>query len=576
MKLKNKILSFGAIALAGVSLSSCSDFLEIKSLNDIVLENFWNEKSDVDNVIAGCYSAMQTSSFIDRCMIWGEGRSDDMIGGTNIDNVSSLKNIFKENLNANNEFTTWTAFYNVINRCNTILQYAPSVTEKDPNYTESDLQATQAEASALRDLCYFYLIRTFRDVPYYTYAFTDDNQDMQLPATKFDVVLDSLISDLESVQNKALEVYPETETYYNRGRITRDAIHAMLADMYLWKEDYTNCVKYADMVIDSKLDTYKENEKSASNSSSIDKLVNGYPLISDAMTSSNYYGKASTAIFGSGNSSESIFELIFMDNSSMLSNWSVSYRYGNATTNPGYIKAADFIGSDVSDATYAVFHNKYDTRYYENMQNFGGTSFGISKYVNRSAYVDLTSSTTKTDYGATYSKDLCHANWIMYRLSDVMLMKAEALTQLVNSTDTTGAYSSYNDSTLREAFNIVNAVNKRSYGSSNYADTLKYTSYNTKLLMTNLILDERQRELMFEGKRWYDLVRRSRRDGNTTYLIEKVLRKYTENTSAVQSKLTKMDGIYWPYNEDELKVNTNLTQNSAFGSGDDDSYEVSK
>src|SRR5574344_1873230 len=99
MKLKNKIISLGAISLIGASLSSCSDFLEIKPLNDIVLENFWNEKGDVDNVVSGCYSAMQTSSFIDRCMVWGECRSDNLIGGTNIDNVASLANIFKENIN---------------------------------------------------------------------------------------------------------------------------------------------------------------------------------------------------------------------------------------------------------------------------------------------------------------------------------------------------------------------------------------------------------------------------------------------------------------------------------------------
>ena len=139
MKLKNKIITLGTIITMGVSLSSCSDFLEIKPLNDIVLENFWNEKSDVDNIVAGCYSAMQTQTFVDRCIIWGESRSDNMIGGNNIANVQSLSNIFKENINSSNEFTAWNSFYNIINRCNTVLKYAPSVAEKDPNYTHSDL-----------------------------------------------------------------------------------------------------------------------------------------------------------------------------------------------------------------------------------------------------------------------------------------------------------------------------------------------------------------------------------------------------------------------------------------------------
>lgn len=45
-------------ALAACSFTGCGDFLDIKPLNDIVLENFWDEKSDVDNMISGCYSTM--------------------------------------------------------------------------------------------------------------------------------------------------------------------------------------------------------------------------------------------------------------------------------------------------------------------------------------------------------------------------------------------------------------------------------------------------------------------------------------------------------------------------------------
>ena len=86
-------------------------------------------------------------------------------------------------------------------------------------------------------------------------------------------------------------------------------------------------------------------------------------------------------------------------------------------------------------------------------------------------------------------------------------------------------------------------------------------------------MQERQRELMFEGRRWFDLVRRSLRDGNTNYLISQVSRRGSDNASIVQSKLARMDAIFWPYHNDELKVNPNLKQNPAFGSGEDSSYE---
>ena len=82
--------------------------------------------------------------------------------------------------------------------------------------------------------------------------------------------------------------------------------------------------------------------------------------------------------------------------------------------------------------------------------------------------------------------------------------------------------------------------------------------------MEELVLKERRRELLFEGKRWFDLVRMARRDGNTERLTQLVLLKYTENVSAVRIKLADMNAIYWPILKDELKINTLLKQNPAY------------
>ena len=191
-------------------LSSCSDFLEIEPQNEIILEKFWNEKADVDAIVAGCYSGLQSEAVIKRMMVWGEFRSDNIGPGNNVTSDGSLEKILKENIDAKNTYTDWSGFYQVINRCNTVIKYAPGVAAEDPAYTESELQANIAEMVGLRSLCYFYLIRAFRDVPYSTMAFTDDDQTMDLPATKFDAVLDSLINDLESVKGFAVKRYPVT------------------------------------------------------------------------------------------------------------------------------------------------------------------------------------------------------------------------------------------------------------------------------------------------------------------------------------------------------------------------------
>ena len=555
--------------MMALGLGSCSDFLEIEPLNDIVLDKFWNEENDVENIVAGCYSGMQNRILIERMIVWGELRSDHLIGGTGVQDNINIQNILKENITANNVYTTWGEFYDIINRCNTVLHYAPLVAERDPNYTETELMATCAEVSAIRDLCYFYLIRTFRDVPYSTEPFLDELQQMAMPATKFDDVLDSLITDLENVRTYAVKTYPVSKQNYQCGRITQDAIHAMLAEMYLWKKDYANSVKYADMVIDSKTQRYQNEIDNIGSNSSAYKMFEDYPLIYDSYTSGNYYGNAYESIFGSGASRESILELIFADDNTLLANHGLSFLYGNQKTSPGIVKPADFITTDVSDASYKVYRDKYDTRNYENLYKMSASQYGVAKYVCKNGMVTVSSTEISAmSQSPSYPEEYCHANWILYRLTDVMLLKAEALVQMVEG----DAKSEVNDSLLRAAYDIVSVINKRSNCATTYTP-ITYANYSTKSQMENLVLEERARELMFEGKRWFDLVRRSLRDGNTSYLVQQVTRKGSDNASVVQAKLAKMDAIFWPYNLEELKVNPYLVQNPAFGSGDDNSYQ---
>lgn len=548
-----------------MTFNSCSDFLEIESLNDIVLEKFWNEESDVENVLTGCYSAMQSDAVISRMMAWGEFRSDNVVAGIKTEDDNNLVNILKENITANNSYATWGDFYDVINRCNTIIYYAPQVAERDPNYTQSELQATCAEASAIRDLCYFYLIRAFQDVPYTTEPYLDDTQDMTLPATPFNEILDSLINDLESVQQYAVKKYPETNSYSQYGRITQNAIHAMLCEMYLWKQDYTNAVRYADMVIDYMTADYQSYiDKGGSSLSSSSGMINGFPLISEQQFSGNYYGNAFNDIFVDGCSRESIFELVYMDDDTYLANTAVSRYYGNATSYPGTVKPSDNVSQDVSNELYNIFRDKFDLRYYENVNEVSSSISGIGKYTTAySTYITSSSQKVTSNFTISdlYAQDMCRSNWILYRLTDVMLLKAEALVQQVTGTDEGGLTTSDSE-LLQEALDIVNAIEKRSSCSSTYTD-YELGDYSSKSMMEELVLNERRRELMFEGKRWFDLVRHAMR-GNSNYLTAAVGTK-----GITSSKFANMNAMFWPIHVDELKVNSNLTQNPAYSSSAD-------
>ena len=194
--IKNTVKTILSALISFTTLCSCDDFLSIEPQNDIVLEKYWTEEADVYSVLNSCYAQLESNDCLRRMVVWGELRSDNMTNGSGTS--QNLNNILKENILETNDLVNWQSFYSVINRCNTVIFYAPGVNEIDPNFTDAELRAPIAEATTIRALCYFYLIRTFRDVPFVVEPSNDDTQQYQIPATPFDEVLDKLITDVES------------------------------------------------------------------------------------------------------------------------------------------------------------------------------------------------------------------------------------------------------------------------------------------------------------------------------------------------------------------------------------------
>ncbi|MBR5655201.1 MAG: RagB/SusD family nutrient uptake outer membrane protein [Prevotella sp.] len=541
----------------GVALTSCSDFLDILPMNEVVLENYWTEKSDVTSVMNGCYEALESNDCLTRMGVWGELRSDNMRLGANVPN--EINEILKENLLPSNAMCNWSRFYEVINRCNTVCHYAPSVQAIDPNYTEEEMRANIAEATAIRALCYFYLIRTFRDVPYSTQPSIDDSQNYVIPATPFDTVLDSLITDLERVKGDAVRRYYTDESpnaYQNSCKITRAAIYSLLADLYLWKGDWDNAIRYCDLVLEQKREQYRTMVDRQGNVNNI-ALFGDIPMILEKPVGSIVCGNAYNEIFGEGNSFESIFELYFRTGQSQQNSWVSSY-YGNNNDIIARLSAPDFLAKDVALGTNSVF-KKTDGRIYESTE-LSNSRYGIAKYARRSVSYTTQSVNSEKDLNLSASRRSgSDANWIIYRLSDLILIKAEALIE--RSPDD-----------YQQAFALINIVNKRANDvtTTSRSDTLKMADYiDSKASMEELLMAERQREFMFEGKRWFDLVRMARRDGDNARLISLASRKYIENVNAIKIKLADPNIIYFPYAKSELKVNPLLKQNPAFDTGED-------
>ncbi len=559
-KIKQYIVAGSVCCCMTAAITSCSDFLDVLPLNDVVLENYWTKKSDVTSVLMGCYESLQSDESVTRMALWGEVRSENMKLG--VSSSQDLSQMLKENILPNNSFCNWTVFYQTINRCNILIHYAPQVQELDPNYSISEMKANIAEATFIRSLCYFYLIRAFRDVPFSREPSIDDTKEYRVPADSFDVVLNNIITDMEAVKDDAQLYFrkpnPDKEDDAERdntARVTRPAMYALLADLYLWQGNWDKCVACCDYIIDFKKDEYDKLLKRRMQNEV--NLFNDIPLIMEKIGSTS--GNAYNRIFGEGNSYESIFEITYDQtlNSNNKNSFVNNYFTHQDNNRPasGYLNAfGDFYEGLPSKGT--ELFEKNDCRAYESIYQVSTQQFLIAKYAVQRATLDNSSSTIKTSYNWRSSD---YANRIIYRLTDVMLMKAEALIE-------------QGSDKFEEAFSLINAVSRRAVNSLNpgSGEVLKFDDYkDSQEAMQTLVMDERQRELMFEGKRWFDLVRKARRSGNTRELAKTVTKKQLTNISGIQIRLADPNALYLPYYRNELKVNPYLKQNPAYNTGDD-------
>lgn len=561
-----------------VGLSSCTDFLTIYPTDRIVGENFWKTKADVDQMVDGCYHSMLSGDIQTNAIIWGAYRSDELVKlsdytSTTLDNISAL------NLLPTMGYCSWESFYKVINNCNIVLNHAPEVMELDPEFTEGDYQVVRAQMLALRSLCYFYLVRAFRDVPYISHSIEDDTQVETLPQSSPAEVLQHCLDDLQEARKYIMKSggYGEYD-WRNWGYITTDAVDAIMADIYLWRgsmthdnADYQNVVACVDRVVAAKDAYYKKYHT--------DKIGTGEEDQYHLYTYNT--GDALFEVFhpSYGNSRESILEWQFngINNSNTALENHYYKRDKNATN--GTMMASKIFNTVEATANkqqgQKVFYTKNDYRYWNNVyeaENAEAEELAIRKMVfaeGSSLSILLPTATAGMAKRSSRDYDNFRQNWIVYRITDLMLMKAEALVAMSTDADTDN---------LTNAFNLVQVVNKRSMLKT-AKDTLVVTDYATKDAMELLVLAERERELCFEGKRWWDLVRYCYRgmdgvDITQTMktppaapalrktMTEFITRKYKAGEGdAVSYKMDSEPYLYWPVSESELKVNNQLKQN---------------
>lgn len=553
-----KIFSF---ILACITMTSCVDTVILPD-DKILDEDYWMKKSEVDNLVSTAYSQLRGGDFLRNMVVWTDFRSDELKLAEDIrfedDMTRGLKEIESMLITPENMFTSWAPLYSAINYCNLIQENIGKTRNEDPNYTQGDYDATMAQVVGLRSLCYFYLVRCFRDVPLTPHAYTQSSEDLSIPQSAPTVVLQKCIDDLLAVADNA----PVNNAFYDsrdRGYFNKDGIYTLLADIYLWRAsvlhdnaDYQRCIECCDKVIDAK----KAAHILLPNETPADFYFNDIQSWFNLFFVSHFPDRATLVA--------DEFILSIQGNPSSQDKttpWTVLFSDKNDKTKHanGYLSATPAYGIV---STTNIYREATDERIYQsvyNANNAQATEFKVRKYNAAGAMNNGTAEKTiSRPLNPTY-------DWVVYRFTDVILMKAEALAILGEE---------------KAAYDLVRVVNDRAISDDKKLSSTMPTKYVGN--MEELVMLERARELCFESKRWFDLLRFNYRrmtgvkydqllsqsgewPANSKEFFDLALAKYS-SPSSIAAKMPSEPYLYMPINQVETEVNPKLNQNPVYHS----------
>ena len=585
---KNKIttaLLGGALLLGG---ASCSDWLELEPENSVTASKYWQTKEDVANAMTGIYcSLVQTA---DRMFMQGEMRADYLAPGPK-DNGGYVT-LYRGEITSSNAWVSWAPYYTVINNCNLLLEKAGLALENDPSFTVGEYNVYMAQAKTVRAYMYFYLLRVYKDVPYVTWAYFDDLTERNCAVTAQYDILKDLITQMEQVlADKALPAAYDSYNPHsaaNKGQVTQYFLQTLLADMYRWMgaietspasalQANMRCVELCDEVIASGVFSLANVEGAEPTAETLEEALLPADSAFFMYVEDFAIAKMFDSLYVQGNSRESIFELqIDQKDVNPFYNMMVS-------SSRQYMPNNEYIRDNIFLATenqHAMKGGYADIRYRLNCVGAGEQKY-IWKYASNGFNNGMDIYTSSDEYVR---------NILLYRLAEVYLMKAEALTQVAWATD--------NDQVaLLEAYRAAYKVRKRASAvettdvlldngnsmqvtfwnqlNNNEAITLEGNATLSAQNMESFILDEQGRELAFEGRRWFDVLRHTIRNnygkgagvgGNFNYLYNIVAASTTvDKANYMRTVYQNYESHYLPYPYQDVKYNDLLTQKPFYG-----------
>jgi len=434
-----KILLFSCLIL-----TACEGILEKDPLATLDSGSFFQTANDAQQAINAAYQPLMFST-ANNNFYWAfaELPSDEATTGgdgsrpglTELDAFTYTPRT--EELN-----NFWALNYQGITQCNTVLDRIPQLAAN-----ENLKNRITGEALFLRSYYYFLLTQVFGDVVLYTQVTPPD--ELKVPKTSKDLVLDQIAKDCEQAAN----LLPISYAPEDVGRATRGAAWALAAKTALYQKDWQQVLNYVNLI----------------------KSLNTYALMPDYQD--NFRENTQ-------NNAESVWEIqhtnLELGVGNSLNQWWCSRKlpdgYGFAEVTSTYFNAFE---PDDPRRDFTIASNNQDYLGYIYKNSFSSTRYSPRKYLQPESEV-----TQKADGDINYTA---------IRYAEVLLWEAEAHAELGNVAEAQAALEMVRARARAQAANPATALPR-------------ITTTNTTELI-DAVRRERQWELGFECHRFFDLVR---------------------------------------------------------------------
>ena len=529
-----KNLKYLLLFLLPLTYIGCTDDLETQVIDpDVTLaDEVYQSKEDYLSGLAKVYAAFATtgqagpagqgdisdidegaSAYLRGYWQLQELPTDEAVIAWNDGNLPRLN--FKE-WSSSNEFIN--AFYNrvffsVAAANEFIRESAPEkVSERGISGADADEIATyRLEARFLRSLVYMHGIDLFGDL-----GFVTDEDPVgiffpdQVAKEEIFAFIESELLEIEQGMLEPMSIH---------GRADKAAVWMTLAKLYLNAEVYAGTNRYSDAITQlNKVfsagymldDDYDELFMTDNFNSS--EII--FPIVFDGVETQTFGGTTYLAHAAVGGSMDA-------------ADYGIDFGWGGNRTTAALVDLFEYSDDEFnSPDDRANFYTDGQSKEINQVVDQFTDGFAIEKFVN-------VSSTGEPGSNATY----VDTDFPLFRLADAYLMYAEAVLR-------GGSGGSASD-----ALTYVNLIRQRAYG-DNSGDI------SSSELTLDFIIDERARELYWEGHRRTDLIRHNQYTGSSYLWPWK---------GGVKDGVATDDHLkLYPIPSSQLFANPNLTQNPGY------------